>query len=693
MKILYKSAFATVELSPDVTFRTVPGKAYMEIHKGRNEGGFDLLYNGTIIDPETKEIECNEDGELVVRKEGERHVYSVKPIAQPLPMKYAKAYEQFLYEYEDKEFDEIRSIQTGGLRLYAVDQSTEVYDWSEVFAQIEESFSAFKTICEKPKSHLKAVNEVRPIETVKRIGYESIPYLAAHSEDWLARTASGLKPARLFSRVEDDEFQIYENRVVKTLIDHILGFLRRTEKQLRDQRDQLRGIMNSSVQTGSFGFDVSFQKAVAELMSSDKKGDEYRSKSLELVEKLQEWSYRLLKKYRSLRQARLYRYLRKAKPVQNPLNETNILVMDKQYSVIFKLWKTVHHVVAPKTVEDEVQISFDDVFDDYLLYCSTLCGYAAHVLNFELEEDGRYIREADNIEIEVDRQEEYIRVILADKERHSVEILSGIEVPIQSGSVYPDYSGFRYDGRFLSWPNDISEDSIDEFCGLFKTKESRGKEQNEEKRKYSTLKSLITQKHRSYPAPGRTSFIIVPAVVELGMENRSSFREAVDAEVEDIVKKYPGEDIIVSLPLCNENEQKITEYAKEQGQSVSVLPLTMFDINSFRRIQNILYRHILKLEKGGCLNCGGAVRRHDNYRICDACNQLTLTKTICPNPNCKHEYYYLNYDVAEDTIDRMQEVKQENFFQWDSLYQYKDIVNMRLDGGKIRTICPSCHQG
>ena len=517
--------------------------------------------------------------------------------------------------------------------------------------------------------------------------------MAAHSEDWLARTASGLKPARLFSRVEDDEFQIYENRVVKTLIDLILGFLRRTEKQLRDQRDQLRGIMNSSVQTGSFGFDVSFQKAVAELMSSDKKGDEYRSKSLELVEKLQEWSYRLLKKYRSLRQTRLYRYLRKSKPVQNPLNETNILVMDKQYSVIFKLWKTVHHVVAPKTVDDEVQISFDDVFDDYLLYCSTLCGYAAHVLNFELEEDGRYIREADNIEIEVDRQEEYIRVVLADKERHSVEILSGVEVPIQSGSVYPDYSGFRYDGRFLSWPNDVSEDSIDEFCGLFKTKESRGKEQNEEKRKYSALKSLITQKHRSYPAPGRTSFIIVPAVVELGMENRSSFREAVDAEVDDIVKKYPGEEIIVSLPLCNENEQKITEYAKEQGQSVSVLPLTMFDINSFRRIQNILYRHILKLEKGGCLNCGGAVRRHDNYRICDACNQLTLTKTICPNPKCKHEYFYLNYDVAEDTIDKMQEVRQENFFQWDSLYQYKDIVNMRLDGGKIRTICPCCHQG
>ncbi len=690
---MYKSAFVTEEITPDVALRTVPGKAYMEILKGRNESGYDLLYEGTIIDSDTTEIECNEQGELVVRKDGERHVFSVKPVASPLPMKYAKAYEQFLYEYNEKEFDEIRSIQTGRLRLYAVDQSTEVYDWSDTFKQIEDSFVAFKAICEKPKSHLKAVNEVRPIETVKRIGYESIPYLAAHSEDWLARTASGLKPARLFSRVEDDEFQIYENRVVKTLIDLILSFLRRTEKQLRDQRDQLRGIMNSGVQTGSFGFDVSFQKAVSELMSSDKKGDEHRSKSLELVEKLQDWSYRLLKKYRSLRQTRLYRYLRKSKLVQNPLNETNILVMDKQYSVVFNLWKTIHHVVAPKNIEDEIQLSFDDVFDDYLLFCSTLCGYAAHILNFELMEDGRYIRQADNIEMEVNTQESYIKVTLSDKERYSIEIPPGVDVPINSGSCYPDIRGFQYDGRILSWPNDVTEDLIDEFCSLFKTKESRGKEQSEEKRKYSTLKSLISQKRRSYSDAGKTSFMIVPAVVELGMDNRSSFRESIDNLVQEITKGFPEEDIVISLPVCNENEQKITEYAKEQEQVVSILPLTMFDINSFRRIQNILYRHILKLRKGGCLNCGGVVRRYDNHLICDACNQLTLTKTICPNPKCKNEYYYLNYNVSEETIEKMQEVKKESFFRWDSLYQYKDIVNMRLDRGKIRTICPFCHQG
>ncbi|MGN0441539.1 MAG: hypothetical protein ACI4FO_02425 [Acutalibacteraceae bacterium] len=690
MKVYYHSALNDTELTPGGVLRTVPCKAYLELHKEKTESPCELLYNGTLIDPDTKEIECNEEAELVVRRNGERDVYTVRPLIQPLSVKYARAYEQFSYEYRDMEFDEISSIQLGGLKLYAVDQSTEVHDYTEVFDQIGIAFSAFKAICEKPKSHLKAVNEVRPIETVKRIGYESIPYLAAHSEDWLARTASGLKPARLFSRVEDDEYQIYENRVVKTLIDLILGFLRKTEKQLRDQRDQLRGIMNSSVQTGSFGFDVSFQKAVSELMSSDDKGDEYRSRSLELVEKLQARAYFLLKRYRTLRQTRLYRYLKKSKPVSNPLNETNILVMDKYYSVIFKLWKTIHHVVAPKTMEEESQIAFDDTCDDYRQFCATLCGYAAHVLGFELLENGHYERTADHIDLTVSSTDNgLVHISLKDTATRMLTVPSNIDVPIAAGT---SKGRISYDGYSLIWPNDITVDEIDAFCSLFKTRESRGKEQSEEKRKYAALKSLLDQAERSYDKPGKKEFVIIPVAVELGAENRTSFKDAMEGVAQKYLAEDPDTEIIAAIPVCNETEQKIAEYAKEEGQCISLLPLTMFDINSFRRLQNMLYRQILKLEKDSCPNCGGTLRKHDNQRICDTCNQLTLTKTICPNPECRHEYVYMGYDVPIATLEKMQRVQRDNFFEWDSLYQYKDIVNMTVASGKIRTICPCCHQ-
>lgn len=690
MRVFYHSALRNEELTAGCPLRTVPCKSFLELRRDKNESQYDILLNGELLDSDVTRIECNEEAELVIFQKKKKYIYSVRPLFPILSQKYAKSYEQFHYECKAMEFGEIESIQLGRLKLYAVDQSTEIYDWTSTFDKIEEAYSAFKIICERPKSHLKAVNEVRPIETVKRIGYESIPYLAAHSEDWMARTASGLKPARLFSRVEDDEFQIYENRVVKTLIDLILGFLRRTEKTLRDQRDQLQGIMNSSVQTGSFGFDVSFQKAVAELMSSDDRGDEYRSKSFELVDKLQKRAYILLKKYRTLRQSKLYRYLRKTRSVANPLNETNILTMDKQYSVIFRLWRTIHHVITPMHIEDEEQIAFDNVCDDYRQYCISLCGYAAHVLGFEQLDSGCYKRNNDSIAIDIlGIDDGSIRVTLSDVEPRHVEVTNGVYVPIMPGTTQNRIS---YDGHVLSLPNDLTLDEIDAFCGLLKTKESRGKEQYEEQKKYAALKGLIDSAQRSYDKPASFSFRILPMAVELSTENRVSFIASIKDIAEQLLNGTEDEQLVIVLPVCNENEQKVISYAKEINNRVSILPVTMFDINSFRRIQNVLYRYILKLDKGCCLNCGGSMRKRDNQFVCDACNQLVLTKTICPNPGCKHEYYYLGYEVSSDTITKMKAIRPENFYQWDSLYQYKDIVNMTVESGKIRAVCPCCGQ-
>lgn len=691
MRVYYHSVLEDKEIVSGSILHTVPCKARIELQREKADAACEILYNGTIINPYTKEIECVEETDLVIRQSGRRDTYSIRHSIQPLPEKYARAYEQFSYEYRDADMDEISSIQLGSLKLYAVDQSTEVYDYTDVFNQIETAYNAFKLICERPKSHLKAVNEVRPIETVKRIGYESIPYLAAHSEDWLARTASGLKPARLFSRVEEDEFQIYENRVVKTLIDLIIGFLRKTEKMLRDQRDQLRGIMNSSVQTGSFGFDVTFQKAVSELMSSDSKGEEYRSKSLELVENLQHRAYSLLKRYRTLRQTRLYRYLKKARHVSNPLNETNILVLDKHYSVIFKLWKTIHHMIAPRALEEENQVAFNDTCDDYQQFCASLCGYAAHVLGFELLDNGHYVRDNDHLDLTVFCEEDgLIDVILKDVEPRTVVVPPAIDVPdVSSTNKYR----ISYDGHALVWPNDITADEIDAYCSLFKTRESRGREQNEEKKKYQALKSLLDESNRSYNKPAIKEFVIIPLAIELETENRVSFRALLETVAGKLIENKPEAEIVVALPICNENEQKITEYAREDGQIVSILPLTMFDINSFRRLQNMLYRQILKMEKTSCPNCGGKMRIHENRRVCDNCNQLTLTRTICPNSECKKEYLYMEYDVPEATLLRMQKVSSESFFEWDSLFQYKNIVNMTVQSGKLRTVCPCCHRG
>ena len=132
----------------------------------------------------------------------------------------------------------------------------------------------------------------------------------------------------------------------------------------------------------------------------------------------------------------------------------------------------------------------------------------------------------------------------------------------------------------------------------------------------------------------------------------------------------------------------VSRYLNDEKVAVTTKPCDAMAIDEVIKRHGINRDNVYMIG----LNCGGTVRQHDNHMVCDSCNYLTLTKTICPNPDCKQEYYYLNYDVSEDTISRMREVKRENFFQWDSLYQYKDIVNIKLERGKIQPICPCCHQ-
>lgn len=687
MRVVYRSVYTDEELQPGIPLRVIPGSGTLSIVTESEDPGMEIYFNGEKLEDEPRDLPVDVGGELIVKRGKDRNVYTVRPFVEPLTPEFSKAYEQFYYEYLRKGTDEIASIRSGNVKLYAVDQSTEVKDWSDIFDQIEAAYPAFKAICDKPKSHLRAVNEVRPIETVKRVGYESIPYLAAHSEDWLARTASGLKPARLFSRVEDDDFQIYENRVVKTLIDMIIPFLRRTEKDLKEKYAQLEGIMNSGVQTGSFGFDVTFKKAIAELIKKDEAADKYRSEAMELAEKLSKRAKYLLKRYITLRNTRLYKQLKKARPVSNPLNETNILLMDKHYSVAFKLWKSIHKVLAPKEQDREKEVFGREDFLNYKQFCMTLAGYAAHVLGFELEEDGKYIR-YDDVGIDVVAEDDLVAVYVRDTSEHELVVPGGVVLPITAGS---KHGKFRYDGKKLYWDCNIDLDDIEAFASLLKPKGKPGKEQqNEQRRNYTELKRVIGDREHEYPESKKYKIVIIPCMIGLKSENRNSFTDYLLEKAKVIQNSSNADMVIVALPKCQEDEQKVVDYAFGGSEKILFLPLSMYDINSFRRMQNALVRYIVSLEKETCPCCGGIVRKDDSQTICDACSGLVLTSTICPEDDCRKEYKYLGFMVSSSTIEKMQAVDENNFFQYDSLYQYKNIVKMRVSNNKIITRCPHC---
>jgi hypothetical protein len=145
---------------------------------------------------------------------------------------------------------------------------------------------------------------------------------------------------------------------------------------------------------------------------------------------------------------------------------------------------------------------------------------------------------------------------------------------------------------------------------------------------------------------------------------------------------------IFALPVIRNNEQLMTRYASKVGDTFGVLPLTLFDINSYRRLQKIFFKTILEFETEKCPYCGRIMRQTENGRSCNECN-LIVTTTTCRHEDCCYEYQYTWYSISGKNLSAMRNITESDFFNRDSLFQYKDIVPMQVKENLV-PVCPKC---
>lgn len=176
-----------------------------------------------------------------------------------------------------------------------------------------------------------------------------------------------------------------------------------------------------------------------------------------------------------------------------------------------------------------------------------------------------------------------------------VDLENGVLSPIMPGETFGKFS---FDGVRLYWENDASVDEIEKFCSLFKTRESRGKEQAEEKKKYSAIKSAIDQRQRTYSQPKYSKIVIWPAAIELESDTRNTFKEWVELNASNIAETYHADYVIIAVPVCGEDEQKIISYAKGNGANVMILPLTIqyIEAHKFEKAYDLYKAFTLRLK-------------------------------------------------------------------------------------------------
>ena len=193
---------------------------------------------------------------------------------------------------------------------------------------LKEKFHELEWICEVPETEIRLEDEVLPIDKSRRMAKGALPYLASHSEDWQRVTTRGPIPTRIVSSVREEDVAIYENRLVRTIVDRSVMILNDLATQLKNDEaasDAIKGTREY------------FRKSERVYKSFDGASETIDSQVLSTrraeVEKLRD-------QIRALRQSALGIATNESQPVSD-LHVTNLLANDKRYREMVKLWEVL----------------------------------------------------------------------------------------------------------------------------------------------------------------------------------------------------------------------------------------------------------------------------------------------------------------------------------------------------------------
>jgi len=125
--------------------------------------------------------------------------------------------------------------------------------------------------------------------------------------------------------------------------------------------------------------------------------------------------------------------------------------------------------------------------------------------------------------------------------------------------------------------------------------------------------------------------------------------------------------------------------SNEHGLRYGIIPVSINDINSYRRITKILIRQMVQIDDKYdiCPICGSQLHENDGLYACYNCApEFTIRKT-----NCKCGKYYINTYFKRPSF-QINEEYSYRFIMNEIKNGFKNITDMVSDSDKC--ICPYC---
>ncbi len=147
-------------------------------------------------------------------------------------------------------------------------------------------------------------------------------------------------------------------------------------------------------------------------------------------------------------------------------------------------------------------------------------------------------------------------------------------------------------------------------------------------------------------------------------------------EIEELKGRFRADEYLVCSPI---------DYDAE-----GVVYLNIYDIDSFRRIQQILLKQMVEVDyiRDVCPFCGGSLEKRESMHICPSC-KMTIQDARCPITG--EDYVVTGIDNFDKIKLRYDEYNAQEKFLFDKFQEgqmfYRNVTKLTPAG---KAICPHC---
>ncbi len=229
--------------------------------------------------------------------------------------------------------------------------------WIDV---LYDSIQFLDTIVRNPRKFIIQEEEIVPIEKAKKITLESIRHLAQHTNLIQDVDENGnITPSAVLNVNKEESFDIYENRMIATLLNNISAFIQLRKKVMGE------GSFSNSEKKASYEAETNFEnrsvKIKVDLESHSREESNNKSSSAEKLSKIEEIMSDFLG---SVFMKDMSGFI----PVRSPIRKTNVILKDNNFKAAVELWQYIesYDVLSKKILDNRKKHKNPEVIKEKL---------------------------------------------------------------------------------------------------------------------------------------------------------------------------------------------------------------------------------------------------------------------------------------------------------------------------------------